>query len=562
MENTFDYIVIGGGSAGCTVAGRLADSGRERIALLETGGHDHVPAVTVPVGLVVSIPRAGERNYAYESLPQNSMEGRKAYSPRGRGLGGSSSINGMLYLRGTPSDYDRWARLGCDGWSWKDVLPYFKRAECNERVAGRDDDLHGGSGPLHVVDPRSPCSFMRHFIEAAEGAGHRYNPDFNGPTQEGVGYFQVTQKNGERWNSARAYLHKGNAADSANNGGREHLQVLTGTQVLRILFKGKRATGVLVQRNGVEQVLQARREIILCAGTFGSAQLLLASGIGPERELKAHRIEVIHDAPQVGKNLQEHPDLIMHKRLFNTDLFGVSVRGALRYAYEWFKYKKHRMGIFTRTFTEAGGFLKTDPSLDEPDVQLHFVMSAGDNHGRTFHYGHGYSCHVCVLRPYSRGEVRLRSADMRDAPVIEMNLLTDERDLETLRKGAQMVHRILEQPQLARWGGKPLHYGHLKFDGSDNEAVRTMIRRRADNVYHPVGTCRMGSDAESVVDPQLRVRGVEGLRVADASIMPTLIGGNTNAPVIMIGEKAADLVRAAASEPNDKPALTELHTTH
>ncbi|UVE16899.1 GMC family oxidoreductase N-terminal domain-containing protein [Pseudomonas sp. LS44] len=558
MENTFDYIVVGAGSAGCAVAGRLADSGSETIALLETGGHDHNAKITTPVGIALVIPREGEFNYAYETEPQPSMAERASYVPRGRGLGGSSSINGMLYLRGTPSDYDRWAKLGCEGWSWQDVLPYFKRSENNERVAGRDDDpLHGGSGPLHVTDPRAPCSYARHFIEAAAHAGYPYNHDFNGPKQEGVGYFQVTQHNGERWNSARAYLHRGKVEDSTHNGGRRNLSVLTNTRALRIVFEGKRAVGVLVERNGQEVVLRARREVIISAGSLVSPQLLLASGVGPAQHLKEMGIEVVQDSPEVGKNLQEHPDLILHKRKFSTDLFGVTVRGMLSYAWQLLKYRRERGGLFTRTFTEAGAFLKTDPSLADPDVQLHFVMSSGDNHGRTFHYGSGYSVHVCVLRPHSRGEVRLKSADMRDAPLIEFNLLKDERDMQTMLKGAKIVNSILEQPALTRFGGKPLFHGHLKFDGSDDRAVEQMIRKHADNVYHPIGTCRMGSDVNSVVDSQLRVRGVEGLRVADASVMPTQVGGNTNAPTIMIAEKAADLIRAAARADGSTAATPE-----
>ncbi|MBM7061878.1 GMC family oxidoreductase N-terminal domain-containing protein [Pseudomonas sp. UL073] len=565
MDQTFDFIVVGAGSAGsagCAVAARLAEAGGATVALLETGGQDHSPLVTTPVGIALVIPRKGEFNYAYESQPQPSIAGRASYLPRGRGLGGSSSINGMLYLRGTPSDYDGWAQQGCDGWSWQDVLPYFKRAENNERVAGRDDDaLHGGSGPLHVTDPRSPCSYARHFIEAAASAGYPYNHDFNGPRQEGVGYFQVTQRNGERWNAARAYLHQGDRNDSAFNGGRRNLQVLTGTRALRVVFEGKRAVGVLVELDGAEVLLRARREVILSAGALVSPQLLLVSGVGPAAELQAHGIEVVQDSPQVGKNLQEHPDLILHKRKFSTDLFGVTLRGLLSYAWQLLKYRRERGGLFTRTFTEAGAFLKTDPSLAEPDVQLHFVMSSGDNHGRTFHYGSGYSVHVCVLRPHSRGEVRLRSRDMRDDPLIELNLLKDERDMATMLRGAKLVHRILEQPALTRFGGKPLFHGHLAFDGRDDEAVKQMIRQHADNVYHPVGTCRMGSDSESVVDVRLRVRGVEGLRVVDASIMPAQVGGNTNAPVIMIGEKAADLILAdwrvqAVAEPQAEAALS------
>lgn len=561
MEQAYDFIVVGGGSAGCAVAGRLADAKCGEVALLEAGGHDHRPLVTTPVGIALVIPRAGEFNYAYNSLPQPGMVGRAGYQPRGRGLGGSSSINGMVYIRGRASDYDHWERMGAEGWGWKDVLPYFKRSECNERVAGRDDDpLHGGSGPLHVTDPRSPCAMARHFLEAASSAGHAYNHDFNGPTQEGVGYFQVTQRNGERWNAARAYLHQGNTGDGQLNGGRANLHVHVNTQVLRVLFEGHRAVGVVVLKDGREYVLRARKEVILSAGSLISPQLLMVSGIGPAKHLQDNGIEVLVDAPQVGKNLQEHVDVILHKRLFRTELFGVSVRGAFRYLWELIKYRGRREGIFTRSFTEAGGFLKTDPALAEPDVQLHFVMSAGDNHGRKFRYGHGYSCHVCVLHPHSRGEVRLASADMRDAPLIELNMLADERDMDVMLKGVHQVQDILQQPALARFGGKALHFAGLKFDGSDDRQIKQVIRERADGVYHPVGTCRMGSDAASVVDPQLRVRGVQGLRVVDASVMPRVVAGNTNAPCMMIGEKAADLIIAdcrapAAAGDRSRPAL-------
>jgi choline dehydrogenase-like flavoprotein len=539
MRNEYDYIVVGAGSAGCAVAGRLADSNVGTIALLETGGHDFERAVTIPLGFASTVPKAGPLNYGYVTEPQPALNGRRGFQPRGRGLGGSSSINGMVYIRGVASDYDRWAAAGCDGWGWNDVLPYFKRSECNERLAGSAEDaLHGGRGPLHVVDTRSTNPFDRRFIQAAECAGLPYNADFNGPEQNGVGFYQRTQRDGERWNAARAYIHRGNP--QSINGGRDNLDVLTNTQALRVVFEGKRAVGVVVERDGKPCTLRARREIILSAGTFGSAQLLMVSGVGPAAHLKSVGIPVVHDAPGVGQNLQEHPAIKLQQRVFSTDLYAASLRGALRLLGEWRRYQRDRYGMFASNVAETGAFFKTNPALPAADIQLHFATTLNDKAARRLH---GYCLSVCVLRPHSRGEVRLVSADARIPLSIDQNLMADKRDVDTLIAGLGIASRILDQPPLARLGPTRHNYAGLRFDGTDDDKAREFIRAYTDIIYHPIGTCRMGSDAASVVDPQLRVRGVEGLRVADASVMPDLIGGNTNAPSIMIGEKAADLVR-------------------
>jgi choline dehydrogenase-like flavoprotein len=543
----FDYVVVGAGSAGCAIASRLAEDPAVTVALLEAGPTDHHYTVWAPIGIALTAVRAGPRNYGYYSVPQPAMNGRRSWQPRGRGLGGSSSINGMVYIRGHHKDYDDWAKAGCDGWSYRDVLPYFRRSERHELHAGTDDNpWHGGHGPLHVSELRSPNPFSHRFVQAAQQAGFPVNHDFNGEKQDGVGLYQVTQHNGERWNTARAFLHGGDVRDTGLNGGRRQLTVLTDTQALRIVFEGKRACGVAVVRDGVTQTIRARREVVLSAGAFNSPQLLMASGVGPAAHLRELGIDVVHDLPGVGQNLQDHLDIVVNKRLHSTDLFGRSLPGALRLLREIHQYRRHRTGMVSSNLAEAGGFVKSRATLDIPDLQLHFVPALlGDRASKKRPRGHGYACHVCVLRPQSRGEVRLRSSDMRDAPLIDPRFLSDAQDLDGMVEGVRIVRRIFAQHSLADMGGQELFTDDFGADDTNEEAIRSFIRSRADTVFHPVGTCSMGTGSMAVVDPTLRVRGVEGLRVVDASVMPTLIGGNTNAPSIMIAEKAADMMRRA-----------------
>ncbi|MCP3719434.1 GMC family oxidoreductase [Paraburkholderia sp. CNPSo 3281] len=524
----YDYIIVGGGSGGASLAGRLADRcPQASIALVEAGPHTaRNPFVNMPLGVAALVPFRTKNNYAYETVPQPGLAGRRGYQPRGRGFGGSSTINAMIYTRGHPLDYDEWAQLGCKGWAWRDVLPYFLRAEDNERGASA---WHGAGGPLGVADLRERNPVAARFVEAAREAGFRLNDDFNGEEQEGVGFYQVTQRGGERCTVARAYLY-----------GRErpNLHLIADATVLRVSFDGARASGVELARSGAIETLQARAEVILAAGAFNSPQLLMCSGIGPADELRALGIAVRHDAPEVGRNLIDHIDFTFNKRVHSSDTVGYSLRGAARMTAGFVRYLQGRRGMLTTNVAEAGGFLKSRPELDRPDLQLHFCTALVDDHSRRLHWGHGYSLHVCVLRPASRGTVTLASADARAAPVIDPRFLCDPRDLDALTQGARLARRILDAPALAQLGGLEL-YTH----GEQSEAqLRETIARHADTIYHPVATCRMGGDARSVVDPQLRVRGVTGLRIADASVMPTLIGGNTNAPSVMIGERAADFI--------------------
>lgn len=526
MIDAADYIVVGAGPGGCAVAARLAEARPDRtVALLETGPEQASVLSDVPLGIAALVAFRGRHNYAYRTEPQPGLGGRRGFQPRRRGVGGSSLINAMIYMRGQPQDYDAWAASGCAGWSWSEVLPYFKRAEDNARGA---DALHGSGGPLRVEDLREDNPATRAFVTAAGQCGIPYNPDFNGPVQEGAGAYQVFQKRGQRFSAAKAYL----------GGARANLIVIADAQCSAVLFEGNRATGVRFRRGGADHRLEARQEVVLAAGAFGTPQLLMLSGIGPAEQLRAHGIPLVHDAPEVGANLQDHVDYTISMKSAAPGLFGISGPVLFQGARAIGAWRRDGRGMLTTNVAEAGGFVKSDPALDRPDLQFHFCLGIVDDHNRKLHLGRGYSLHVCALRPFSRGSVRLASGDVRDAPLIDPRFLTDPRDLETLVAGARIAQRILAAPALAALGGTPI-YGTAR---DDDTALRALIRDHADTIYHPVGTCRMGDDAGAVVDPQLRVRGVTGLRIADASIMPSLISGNTQAPTAMIGEKAADLI--------------------
>lgn len=529
---TFDFVVVGAGSAGCPLASRLSESGKYSVALVEAGPRDTSPWIHVPVGYFRTMgnPRF---DWCYVTQPDAGLNGRSIPWPRGRVLGGSSSINGLLYVRGQKEDFDHWRRLGNPGWGWEDVLPYFRRAETWHGGAAEPDGLRGGSGPLSVSESRFRSAIVDRWIEAAHAAGYPKNPDYNGADQEGVGYFQLTLCGGRRCSSAAAYLRPAR--------GRRNLSVFTNLHAVRIGISDRRATHLEALRDAEEVRISARREIVLSAGAIGSPQILMLSGIGDGSRLRRHGIEVYADLPGVGKNLQDH---LQARPIFKTTLPTINSEASslLQKAIIGLRYVLTRSGPMTMATSLGAGFLKTDSSLATPDIQFHIQPFSATTPAAGPHEFSAFTASVLQLRPESTGRIDLRSADPKAHPLIIPNYLTAVPDQKSIVKGIRIARRIANFQPLKDVVTEEFSPGPAVAD-DDEQSLLAWARNTSVTIYHPTGTCKMGDDPMAVVDARLRVRNIEGLRVADASIMPRITSGNTNAPCIMIGEKAANLIQ-------------------
>lgn len=534
----FDYIVVGGGSAGCVVASRLSEDPSLTVCLLEAGGPDTSAFIHAPLGFAATAP-LGIFNWNYESVPQPGLGGRRGFAPRGKVLGGSSSLNAMVYTRGNPADYDRWAAQGNPGWSYADVLPLFKQAEHNQCFGA--NEYRGTGGPLNVNYLRSPSPLNDAFLNACESQGLPRTPDYNGAQQWGCAPAQVTQKDGERWSAAKAYI--------TPHRNRPNLTVITQAHTCKVLLEGsngaQRAVGVQYLHKGEVHDMAARREVVLSSGAFGSPQILMLSGVGPAEHLRELGIPVRHVLPGVGQNLQDHvTTVLIYRTPLQDTTLGFSLKGAITLLKSVFEWRNKRTGWITTNVAESQGFLKTRPDVEAPDIQLAFCTGIVDDHTRKMHLGHGYTLHVTLMRPKSRGSLTLTSAKPTDAPRINPAYYQHPEDLETMVRGTQMGFDIMEDTALQPHRGKMLY----PLERNNRTQLEQFLRDHSDTEYHPIGTCKMGpaSDPLAVVDAELRVHGLQRLRVVDASIMPDLVTGNTNAPTIMIAEKAAQMMLRSA----------------